>query len=78
MYFYGNIEVLNREQHKDRLRRIEHNRLVREVEVTNTVPGFWMGVYRAVKNGINGIQLVTKSVRLPERIEPPPAGVNRG
>ena len=52
MFFYGNIEELNREQQIDHLRRIERDRLVRKAAMTNTGPGFWRQFHHAVYKGL--------------------------
>ena len=61
MFLYGNIEEINREQQNDRLRRVERDRLVREVEPANTRPGFWIRFHRTIHSAIKKMHPVAES-----------------
>ena len=56
MFIYGNIEQVNHEQHKDRLRRAEREQLIRQVEVANSAPGLWRQAGSVVLNVIHRIK----------------------
>ena len=68
MFIYGNIEELNREQHNDRLRRIELDRLVRKADTTKTMPCLWHRFYHAVYKSLRKMQPTRERTPLPEQI----------
>lgn len=74
MFIYGNIEQGNHAQHQGRLRRVEREQLIRQVEIANGIPGLWQWTGGVVLNVMHKImpashkQQASSPPRLTEKI----------